>query len=752
MDGRSLGGYQDATLSPEEMRRKRLEAFAEDSANLSTAKRTTFAVEEDEDAELQAALALSLQEMEDPPETLNFPELIQESYNTGEPYAISSFHSIWWDASVTTQADQSRWVSQGINVRQAEDSAVKQDNANDNMLEELASSHLSWGLLQQFGGPCGILAAIQAEMLRLLVFGRRIKNTIDYPLVGADVAPAEHLSTDLLHSALARAVGLLLARAALTPCVIPDKNVSESRFSVRIVLPTQRSDSPLVWSDLAPWDTSPPVKSSKLTVYTISLPENGGPKRLKTDDMLEERMHRLARIVADFLLTPHGLAAPPLDHFRRDGGVMLFAMSLVASRTPSVIQDEFDDTNSRLTSQFGHTSQELINLLLTGQAVSNVFDNTLKPSDMECRGVQNRPCIGYLTQLESLRLCEVGSFYKSPKFPIWVVGSTSHFTVLYGSSSALKESESDMLLERCRRAFKGVEGGEENGFIASDKLGAALQSLELRHEDSAVQLLAASMEVSGAGIILWDDFWKMTSRLMTGASIETVLAGRDDPDDLPPLLLVDGTETVTHKQETDEEMARRLTAEYDESPGMTALATAAVASSRISSPSPMQVETPMTDEELAKLLQAEWDAEAAGLGGGGGIESTGSDAAVTDSPERTFADFDVAAPPTPPRSYRSSQDAKPAAKDKRQLEFEKYGDSFPLYHYNGLRGGLLTPLRVTRLSAEEAVGASIALNRGGVNGANDNHKSGGDNLEDLLRTKWPSCMINWLGQSPPYIN
>jgi len=28
---------------------------------------------------------------------------------------------------------------------------------------------------------------------------------------------------------------------------------------------------------------------------------------------------------------------------------------------------------------------------------------------------------------------------------------------------------------------------------------------------------------------------------------------------------------------------------------------------------------------------------------------------------------------------------------------------------------------------------------------------GGD-LEDVIRTKWPSCMINWEGNAPPYID
>ena len=52
--------------------------------------------------------------------------------------------------------------------------------------------------------------------------------------------------------------------------------------------------------------------------------------------------------------------------------------------------------------------------------------------ELSCHGIQSRPAVGYLSILESLRYCEVGDYYKSPLFPIWVVGSTSHFSVLFG--------------------------------------------------------------------------------------------------------------------------------------------------------------------------------------------------------------------------------------------------------------------------------------------------------------------------------
>ena len=86
------------------------------------------------------------------------------------------------------------------------------------------------------------------------------------------------------------------------------------------------------------------------------------------------------------------------------------------------------------------------------------LDNTLRPSgELICRGIQQRPDIGYLSQLEPLRYLEVGGFYKTPKFPIWVVASSSHFTTMFGDAACLKESVSDVLLEKVR--FLCVLGG-----------------------------------------------------------------------------------------------------------------------------------------------------------------------------------------------------------------------------------------------------------------------------------------------------
>jgi hypothetical protein len=59
--------------------------------------------------------------------------------------------------------------------------------------------------------------------------------------------------------------------------------------------------------------------------------------------------------------------------------------------------------------QFGHCNQDMLNLLLTGQATSNVIDGELQLGDsgLRVRGVARRNPVGYLTHLEALRYCQV---------------------------------------------------------------------------------------------------------------------------------------------------------------------------------------------------------------------------------------------------------------------------------------------------------------------------------------------------------
>ena len=574
---------------------------------------------------------------------------------------LSPYHQLLWDATTTTESDITRWVGQGIRVLRPEAPLPS------NLLTELAEQYTSWGLSQEHGGPCGVLAAAQAEMLRLLLQGR-----------------SEH--------ALAGSLAVLLTRAALTPSTQAGSAEEEPTRPVCVVLPTV--DRPLTYEDFY---GNPDI----FRVHSIL------PTPTTTTAGLQEHIDHVAETLVQPFLVSH------LPTLARAGGVLLLVLSVLHTRGRETVAREAD-LPTTLTAQFGHCSQELINLLLTGQAVSNVFDHTMTVDAMVCRGIAHRPMVGYLSQLEALRYCQVGDYYKHPQSPVWVVGSTSHFTVLFGET--VEESSSDKLLEQCRRAFKRFDDGE-SGFVRTDKLGPILQELDVNlGGDAQVATLAAALEVSGAGIILWDDFWKASSRLLTGTVLERVLQGN---------------EPAAPAAESDEEMARRLAREWGDEGSLSTLTQAAAMVESVPTKSDA-----MSDEEYARKLQAEWDAEDTG--------GTSSVAAVGEADVDDIPGMDI-------ESEVDETESKPSATaptDPQAMNFESFGDTFTLYHYNGLRGGILTPFRVTRLSAEEAVGASIALSRGGTS----NHQSGSADLEDVVRTKWPSSMINWMGKAPPFID
>lgn len=49
---------------------------------------------------------------------------------------------------------------------------------------------------------------------------------------------------------------------------------------------------------------------------------------------------------------------------------------------------------------------------------------------IELRGIVEQSEIGFITLMEQMRYCTVGSFYKNPRNPVWVMGSETHLTGL----------------------------------------------------------------------------------------------------------------------------------------------------------------------------------------------------------------------------------------------------------------------------------------------------------------------------------
>ncbi|XP_017602216.1 PREDICTED: protein FAM188B isoform X4 [Corvus brachyrhynchos] len=105
------------------------------------------------------------------------------------------------------------------------------------------------------------------------------------------------------------------------------------------------------------------------------------------------------------------------------------------NRDPRV-RNDFDVLTNRLIGSHGYCTQELVNLLLTGKAVSNVFNNVIELDSGNgnitiLKGITSRSDIGLLSLFEHYDVCQVGCYLKTPKFPIWLVCSESHFSVLF---------------------------------------------------------------------------------------------------------------------------------------------------------------------------------------------------------------------------------------------------------------------------------------------------------------------------------
>lgn len=217
-------------------------------------------------------------------------------------------------------------------------------------------------------------------------------------------------------------------------------------------------------------------------------------------------------------------------HFlQSDVGCILFALSLIFTRGIEDIKRDMDVESNSLVGRFGHTTQELMNLLLIGKASSNAFDGDVELGDsgLTLKGVPSQSSVGYMTHLESLGLCQVGDYYKYPDFPIWVIGGSSHFSLMFTTDRTINERTSMAeMLTIVKRAFTSVDT-DSCGFIPTSKLAFVLKStgldvaIKLANSKKDLSTLERHLQVEG-DIIIWGNLWQTLSTLLSGGNIDDV--------------------------------------------------------------------------------------------------------------------------------------------------------------------------------------------------------------------------------------
>lgn len=246
------------------------------------------------------------------------------------------------------------------------------------------------GLKQRDGGPCGVLAAVQAYVLRALL-QRSEDEAIDLAGLTRDAA-GEAVVAALTH---------------------------------------------IIWS----------VRVGRLAQVVGCKKAELPPLRAAADELTVTQCTKETEVAA-------AVRSCIGAFIRKDGpGVALLLYSLALTRGIAMIARDAD-FETPLIGINGYCSQELVNLLLIGRAHSNVFNGERsvggdggdgvseggEGGGVRLKGVPRRAHVGFLTLFERQgaegTLLTVGSNYKRPLTPVFVVQSESHYSVLWAQGGS----------------------------------------------------------------------------------------------------------------------------------------------------------------------------------------------------------------------------------------------------------------------------------------------------------------------------
>jgi len=338
-------------------------------------------------------------------------------------------------------------------------------------------------LIQEQGGPCAIIASVQAYILKNILFVEETQAPDNWRQLTDEQARQFLVCSlcEMLSNVKSETFTLVFLRDHLvfTSCMTAERTDTEN---------TEEHSS-----SNSPDSSSPDYHKSVCAQELTSLSSEVFHSKLcevqccTSEDVNQVINKNIAMLEGRF-------------------GVLLFLYSILLTKGLETIKLEMEDVGEPLVDvNFGHGSQTLINLMLTGYSVSNVWDSSRTLSGLELRGIPKQSSIGFLTLLEAHRYCEVGNFLKSPMFPIWLLGSETHLTVFFSQERSLTGSESER--EKGVRVFKSHDQ-QDNGFIASDQLGNVLEVLGLVSDPEYVSFMKKHLDQDSMGIILLQNFLK----------------------------------------------------------------------------------------------------------------------------------------------------------------------------------------------------------------------------------------------------
>eukprot|EP00465_Bigelowiella_longifila_P011845 CAMPEP_0185252182 /NCGR_PEP_ID=MMETSP1359-20130426/1362_1 /TAXON_ID=552665 /ORGANISM="Bigelowiella longifila, Strain CCMP242" /LENGTH=478 /DNA_ID=CAMNT_0027834297 /DNA_START=78 /DNA_END=1514 /DNA_ORIENTATION=- len=121
-----------------------------------------------------------------------------------------------------------------------------------------------------------------------------------------------------------------------------------------------------------------------------------------------------------------------LETLMAPGGIVMLLYSLVLTRGVEKVHAELwsSHTQTLIANGNGYCNQELVNLLLFGQATAGIHDNSNKELSAACgKGIEGPVDIGFFPPKPMAKL--LGSYLRAPTLPIWVVLAKSHYSLIF---------------------------------------------------------------------------------------------------------------------------------------------------------------------------------------------------------------------------------------------------------------------------------------------------------------------------------
>ncbi|KOC59931.1 Protein FAM188A like protein [Habropoda laboriosa] len=341
-------------------------------------------------------------------------------------------------------------------------------------------------LIQAEGGPCAVIAPVQAFILKEL-------------LSEIDISTWKSINLDTCYQLLVRASIEILKQAA---------GEKVSKFCI-VFMDCKLSNE----ENRKKWKES--VSEEANREEEISAEDNGDQEKSK-ETLLSEVNHECKSIDSDFFHSQLRLFitntsehveeffSERLEMLKDRYGVLLLLYSVIVTKGVTEIRSEMSDPlESMIDSTYGYGNQSLINLMLTGRAVSHVWDHDQDIGGLKLRGIDKQNPVGFLALLEHLRYCEVGTFLKSPSHPIWVLGSETHLSVLFSTEKRLVGPETPA--DQAKRVFRKFDP-EVYNFISANLLQDVLAELGLVTDADYVNVMRKKLDSENLGIILRANF------------------------------------------------------------------------------------------------------------------------------------------------------------------------------------------------------------------------------------------------------